>query len=114
MKYTIKTDEQFEASLEEWTKIESHLVDRKGQLRITPQNEMLCHMNDIEVKNKCRRNKLADLIYESGLLHDELATILGCPKSALEQYVRGAKTPSLTTALTIAKLFKVNVEDVFD
>ena len=114
MKYTTQNDKQIESRLEEWTKIESRLVDRKGELRITPQNEMLCHINDIEVKNKCRRNKLADLIQKSGLLHDELGTILGCSKSAVEQYVRGAKTPSLTTALTMAKLFKVSVEDIFD
>lgn len=114
MEYMSQLTEQQALHLEEWKKIESLAVERIGELRITSQDEMLEYTNKLNLRERKRRNKLAELIQNSGLLYSELALILGCSKSSIEQYVRGVKTPPINTALILAKLFKTSVEEIFE
>ena len=99
--------------LEKWKEAEYFCTARMGELRITSQGEMLEYMDKLTLKERTRRENLVQAVRDSGLSYSDLATILDCSKSAVDQYISGAKTPSLRTALIISRLFKKSVEELF-
>ena len=58
-------------------------------------------------------NRIEEIRKEKGINQDELAKILGVSRQTISSLERGRYNPSITLAYKIAKLFELNIEDVF-
>ena len=59
------------------------------------------------------KNKIEEIRTQKGIKQDELAKILGVSRQTISLIERGDYSPSVTLALTIAKVCGVAVEEVF-
>mgnify|MGYP002514174137 CR=1 FL=1 len=58
-------------------------------------------------------NRIEEIRKEKGINQDELAKTLGVSRQTISSLERGRYNPSITLAYKIAKLFELNIEDVF-
>ena len=59
------------------------------------------------------RNNLADLRKKSGLNQADLGKLVGVSRQTISLIERGDYNPSVTVALTIAKVLGVDINEVF-
>ena len=59
-------------------------------------------------------NQIRRLRFEANeMTQDELAKAVSCSRQTINALEKGKYTPSLALAFKLARVFKVNVEDVF-
>jgi putative transcriptional regulator len=60
------------------------------------------------------RNRVAELRTERGLSQGQLAKEVSVSRQTINAIENGRYIPSLPLALSLAKLFKLSVEEIFD
>ena len=59
-------------------------------------------------------NHLKEYRARIGVNQQEMGQLVGVSRQTISQIERGDYSPSVTLALKIAKVFEVNVEDIFE
>lgn len=54
--------------------------------------------------------RLKDLRIERGISQDELANVLGCSQSTINNYEKGKHEPDIDMLISMARFFKVSVD----
>lgn len=58
-------------------------------------------------------NNLSELRKEKGINQTDLGSMVGVSRQTISLIERGDYNPSITVALSLAKVFDVSVEDIF-
>ena len=59
-------------------------------------------------------NRLKDYVIQSGRTQKDIADMIGVTPVTFCRYIKGTRTPSVLTALEIAKILRTSVEDIWD
>ena len=111
--YKIVNGKKIPVSDDPIVRIEETCINRVGELRFTPHDEMTLFENTLTKSMHAKKTALEDYRTSAGLSLSAIAELIGMSKDGYYLIETGVSFPTLPRALRLAKLFGTTVEELF-